>query len=496
MTTVERLRAMEGAPSIVKDFVTDVQPIAETPNRYRFTITTDSPDRERDVIMPDGWQLDAYMKNPVVLWAHDYRMPPVALARTMERTISGLVSEAEFIDIPEHPFARMVAALVKIGALRATSVGFLPLRRAYNEERQGVDFQQQELLEFSIVPVPANADCLIEARSAGIDVEPLREWAAKTLEQFEPKIHPEAPTFMRAVLDFGGVQRTYSFPTLPSTGFLTNHIGVLESPPLEPAPQPILAKQDHDPADCDQRDCPLAGKGDTDAEDCPHANCPMQKSLRAKGMSPPSPSGYGMAEESVAWSAPALGDFTDAQWGDLDDAEKRRVARHFAWVAAMPPASFGDMKLPHHRASDGDVVWGGVRAAMGTLMGGRGGVNLPEEDRNAVHRHLAAHYREWDKEAPELRAYAPHEIAAMFESPPLLPRQASHPAPDEPVLARIHLGDVIEIADVIDIDLEDIATDDEDLNEADVVAALRAVLPAMVGESVRRAVRTARGALE
>ena len=76
--------------------------------------------------MPDGWQLDAYMKNPVVLWAHDYRMPPVALARTMERTISGLVSEAEFIDIPEHPFARMVAALVKIGALRATSVGFLP----------------------------------------------------------------------------------------------------------------------------------------------------------------------------------------------------------------------------------------------------------------------------------------------------------------------------------------------------------------------------------
>ena len=233
-----------------------------------------------------------------------------------------------------------------------------------------MDFQQQELLEFSIVPVPANADCLIEARSAGIDVEPLREWAAKTLEQFEPKIHPEAPTFMRAVLDFGACSARIPSPP-SSTGFLTNHIGVLESPLLEPAPQPILAKQDHDPADCDQRDCPSQARVIRMLRTAPTRIAPCRKSLRAKGMSPPSPSGYGMAEESVAWSAPALGDFTDAQWGDLDDAEKRRVARHFAWVAAMPPASFGDMKLPHHRASDGDVVWGGVRAAMGTLMGGR-----------------------------------------------------------------------------------------------------------------------------
>lgn len=91
----------------------------------------------------------------------------------------------------------------------------------------------------------------------------------------------------------------------------------------------------------------------------------------------------------------------------------------------------------------------------------------------------------------------------MFESalaPPVetVPAQQPdvQPAHGDPVIARLHLGDVIEIADVIDIDLEDIATDDEDLSEADVVAALRAVLPALVDQSVRRAVRTARGALE
>jgi len=501
-TTVERLRDMDGASSFVKDFATEVQPVAETSNRYRFTITTDAPDRERDVIAAGGWQLDAFLKNPVVMWAHDYRMPPVAMARTMEHTANGLISEAEFIDIPEHPFARMVGALVKLGALRATSVGFRPLKWAYNEERRGVDFEQQELLEFSLVPVPANAGCLIEARASGVDVEPLREWAAKTLEQFEPRIHPEAPTFVRAVLDFGGVQRTYSFPPLSATGGVTDQSAVLVSLTPEPAPQPIRAKAEHDPADCDERDCPMAGKDGADAEDCTHSDCPMQKSLR-KGMSPPSPSGYGMAEEGVAWSAPALADFTDAQWGDLDDAAKRRVARHFAWVAAMPPDSFSDMKLPHHRASDGDAVWGGVRAAMGALMGGRGGVSLPEEDRAKVYRHLKSHYAEWDKDAPEMRAYTPEEIVAMFESalaPPVetVPAQQPdvQPAHGDPVIARLHLGDVIEIADVIDIDLEDIATDDEDLSEADVVAALRAVLPTLVDQSVRRAVRTARGALE
>jgi len=144
-----------------------------------------------------------------------------------------------------------------------------------------------------------------------------------------------------------------------------------------------------------------------------------------------------------------------------------------------------------------------VRAAMGALMGGRGGVSLPEEDREKVRRHIASHYREFDKDVPEMRAYTPEEIEAVFWPSPISPRveEAAHEitvqrVPAEPVIARLHLGDVIEIADVIDIDLEDIAADDEDLSEADVVAALRAVLPALVDQSVRRAVRTARGALE
>src|SRR5262249_13846175 len=67
-----------------------------------------------------------------------------------------------------------------------------------------------------------------------------------------------------------------------------------------------------------------------------------------------------------------------------------------------PPEAFEDLKLPHHRASDGAVVWNGVRAAMSALMGARGGVDV-EGDKRAVYDHLARHYKAFDKEPPEFK---------------------------------------------------------------------------------------------
>jgi hypothetical protein len=59
-------------------------------------------------------------------------------------------------------------------------------------------------------------------------------------------------------------------------------------------------------------------------------------------------------------------------------------------------------KLPHHKIVGGKfaVVWRGVTAAMATLMGARGGVEIPATDRRAVYNHLANHYREYDREPP------------------------------------------------------------------------------------------------
>ena len=102
------------------------------------------------------------------------------------------------------------------------------------------------------------------------------------------------------------------------------------------------------------------------------------------------------APEDEPWEAPTLSDFTSEQWGDLPDAEKRRIAGHYAWAKAMPPETFGDLKMPHHRPSDGAVVRRGVNNALARLPQ----TNIPEEDRDKVRSHLESHSRQFEEGSP------------------------------------------------------------------------------------------------
>jgi len=67
-----------------------------------------------------------------------------------------------------------------------------------------------------------------------------------------------------------------------------------------------------------------------------------------------------------------------------------------------PPQEKQAYKLPHHEVVDGRVrvVWSGVRSAMQVLAGARGGVVLPDRDREGVYRHLREHYEEFGKQPP------------------------------------------------------------------------------------------------
>ena len=152
-------------------------------NRIRtFRITTDNPDRERDVISASGWRLENYQKNPVVLFGHDYKSLPIGKAVAIRQEAHGLSADVEFAPKEIYPFADTVLGLVDFGALKATSVGFDPVKWSLNEERRGYDFQEQELLEFSIVPVPANAEALqLAVKGMGTERFGLyRDWVRDT----------------------------------------------------------------------------------------------------------------------------------------------------------------------------------------------------------------------------------------------------------------------------------------------------------------------------
>jgi len=101
------------------------------------------------------------------------------------------------------------------------------------------------------------------------------------------------------------------------------------------------------------------------------------------------------------WTKPDLSDFTNKSWDELTVDEKKDITAHYAWTPKNPPDRFTDLKLPHHDPKTHAVVWSAVRAAMGALLGARGGVKVPLEDKKKIYNHLAAHYREFGKEPPE-----------------------------------------------------------------------------------------------
>lgn len=100
------------------------------------------------------------------------------------------------------------------------------------------------------------------------------------------------------------------------------------------------------------------------------------------------------APETSEWDGP----------GEVAKAEIDDLKTMCAWFDADNPDTKSSYKLPHHKA-DGNhqVIWRAVASAMASLLGARGGVQIPDEDRKGVYSHLKKHYEQFDKECPEFR---------------------------------------------------------------------------------------------
>ena len=143
--------------------------------------SVESEDRAGDLVIARGWELDAYMRNPVVLWAHQYMLPPIA--RSVSTRIEGNSLKAT-IEFAGTPFAQEIKGLYLDGFMNGVSVGFRALetesRRAASG-RRGTVFKRQELLEISAAPVPlhpltlADRPALPQVEHSGEALELLRE---------------------------------------------------------------------------------------------------------------------------------------------------------------------------------------------------------------------------------------------------------------------------------------------------------------------------------
>lgn len=180
-----------------------------------FTISTYDPDRYGDVVIPKGAipHLKNYRRNPRVFFAHKQNELPVGSCRTPLNELA-----LQFFDDKmkgtcyfhcQTRESEVVFRLVARKELQAASIGFLPVKAALFEPKKtpnrtdtddlGDDiiyfkedpifkplrFLEIDLLEWSIVPIPANQEALAESLSRGtVEGETITPLLRKALEPY------------------------------------------------------------------------------------------------------------------------------------------------------------------------------------------------------------------------------------------------------------------------------------------------------------------------
>ena len=170
-------------------------------------ISTDSIDRDNEVLVPKGMDADNFRKNPLVLWSHNAGQPPIAKALWLKQGRKRITAKIKFAMTDR---AEEVWQLMKGGFLNAFSVGFKPKegRRPTPDDIKGNPnladvqfiFSKWELLEFSVVGVPANAEALaLAVKSKSIT---LSDDMIETLEVKEVKEVEEDEEILVCASDF------------------------------------------------------------------------------------------------------------------------------------------------------------------------------------------------------------------------------------------------------------------------------------------------------
>lgn len=137
---------------------------------FRFVISDESKDRYGTIIKLDGWDLENYNKNGIVAYQHVTGAwdPDYVVGKGRAWVEDGrLMGEVEFEPEGTNKIADKLVKKLEFGSINATSVGFNPRSWSWGDKRNGEDpetlyFREQELLEFSIVNIPANANATIE----------------------------------------------------------------------------------------------------------------------------------------------------------------------------------------------------------------------------------------------------------------------------------------------------------------------------------------------
>lgn len=142
----------------------DVRGIDLDARSVEVVASTDTVDCYGEVLVQD-WDLTRYLKNPVVLYGHNRWGYPIGHAENVRVEKNKLLARLCFVDEKANPEGERVWQGFLQKSLRAVSVGF----RAKKGVSQEIDGRHiyvlsgNELIEISVVPIPANPDAVAES---------------------------------------------------------------------------------------------------------------------------------------------------------------------------------------------------------------------------------------------------------------------------------------------------------------------------------------------
>lgn len=144
-----------------------------------FVATDETLDRYNEVIKLDGWQLDNFRRNPVVVDSHDYSSVLKILGSAPSLAVTGgkMVNRVRFA--LDNPLGAIAYKMSRAGFIKSQSVGFIPIAWKNGVEKNEPEriYLQQELIEISLVAVPANPGATIgmALKSGAIQKADLKE---------------------------------------------------------------------------------------------------------------------------------------------------------------------------------------------------------------------------------------------------------------------------------------------------------------------------------
>ena len=183
-----------------KQYVSEIKVMEDEEMTVVAKISTTAIDADGDIVDPSGAILTRFLKNPVIHADHSYKVEDViGKATELSVTQDGITAKIKFANVTQR--ARDCWELVKAGYVRANSIGFIVLKgvirgtKEFDEYVKGVSYKVDagcnriitsfELLESSVVSIPANPLALMQAISAkSINLSP------ETITALDLKIIP------------------------------------------------------------------------------------------------------------------------------------------------------------------------------------------------------------------------------------------------------------------------------------------------------------------